>query len=125
MIFCIPASDARIDRFIASRWYRDTMRLTDADYEDLLALRTGLRRFLRWSEQQAETAGLTPSQHQLLLAIRGHTDERGPTTSSFATTVQWDWSTGPRRPVWSRGLATRRTTESSGSNSRRRGRRSS
>ena len=60
------------------------MRLTDADYEDLLTLRTGLRRFLRWSEQQAEEAGLTPAQHQLLLAIRGHSDPRGPTIGEIA-----------------------------------------
>jgi DNA-binding MarR family transcriptional regulator len=60
------------------------MRLSDADYEDLLALRTGLRRFLRWSEQQAEGAGLTPAQHQLLLAVRGHTDRRGPTLGEIA-----------------------------------------
>jgi DNA-binding MarR family transcriptional regulator len=60
------------------------MRLTDADYEDLLTLRTGLRRFLRWSEQQAEEAGLTPAQHQLLLAIRGHSDPRGPTIGEVA-----------------------------------------
>jgi DNA-binding MarR family transcriptional regulator len=60
------------------------MRLSDADYEDLLTLRTGLRRFLRWSEQQAEEAGLTPAQHQLLLAIRGHSDRRGPTIGEVA-----------------------------------------
>jgi len=60
------------------------MRLTDADYEDLLTLRTGLRRFLRWSEQQAEEAGLTPAQHQLLLAIRGHSDPGGPTIGEVA-----------------------------------------
>lgn len=60
------------------------MRLTDADYEDLLTLRTGLRRFLRWSEQQSEAAGLTPAQHQLLLAIRGHSDPRGPTIGEVA-----------------------------------------
>jgi DNA-binding MarR family transcriptional regulator len=60
------------------------MRLTDADYEDLLTLRIGLRRFLRWSEQQAEQAGLTPAQHQLLLAIRGHSDPRGPTIGEVA-----------------------------------------
>jgi DNA-binding MarR family transcriptional regulator len=60
------------------------MRLTDADYEDLLMLRTGLRRFLRWSEQQAEEAGLTPAHHQLLLAIRGHGDPRGPTIGEVA-----------------------------------------
>jgi DNA-binding MarR family transcriptional regulator len=60
------------------------MRFRDADYEDLLALRSGLRRFLRWSEQQAEATGLTPAQHQLLLAIRGHTDARGPTIGEIA-----------------------------------------
>jgi DNA-binding MarR family transcriptional regulator len=60
------------------------MRLQDHDYEDLLTLRTGLRRLLRWSEQQAEAAGLTPAQHQLLLAIRGHSDRRGPTVGEVA-----------------------------------------
>jgi DNA-binding MarR family transcriptional regulator len=57
---------------------------TDEDYRRLLELRTGLRRFLRWSERQAETAGLTPAQHQLLLAIRGHSDRRGPTIGDVA-----------------------------------------
>ena len=52
---------------------RRTTRLpTDADYERLLAVRDGLRRFLHWSETQAVDAGLTPAQHQLLLAVRGH-----------------------------------------------------
>jgi DNA-binding MarR family transcriptional regulator len=69
---------------IVLRCYRRTMVLRDADYEDLLALRTGLRRFVRWSEQQAEDAGLTPAQHQLLLAIRGHPDRRGPTVGEVA-----------------------------------------
>ena len=57
---------------------------TDADYRTLLELRTGLRRFLRWSERQAEAAGLTPAQHQLLLAIRGHDDPRGPTVGDVS-----------------------------------------
>ena len=46
--------------------------LSDADYRQLLVFRDGLRRFLRWSEQHALDAGITPAQHQLLLAIRGH-----------------------------------------------------
>lgn len=46
--------------------------LSDGDFERLLAFRDGLRRFLRWSEDQAKNVGLTGSQHQLLLAIRGH-----------------------------------------------------
>lgn len=61
-----------------------TPRPTDEDYRRLLELRTGLRRFLRWSEQHAEAAGLTPAQHQLLLAIRGHPDPRGPTVGDVA-----------------------------------------
>lgn len=56
----------------------------DEAYERLLALRTGLRRFLRWSDEQAADAGLTPAQHQLLLAIRGHPDPRGPTIGEVA-----------------------------------------
>jgi DNA-binding MarR family transcriptional regulator len=59
-------------------------RLDDADYARLLEIRTGLRRFLRWSEQQAAAAGLTPAQHQLLLAIRGH---RGPDGLQRAPTI--------------------------------------
>ena len=46
--------------------------VTENDYERLLSFRDGLRRFLRWSEEQAASVGLTPSQHQLLLAIKGH-----------------------------------------------------
>lgn len=60
------------------------MTLSHADYARLLALRTGLRRFERWSEQQARAAGLTSAQHQLLLAIAGHDDSRGPTIGEVA-----------------------------------------
>lgn len=56
----------------------------DADYRRLLQFRTGLRRFLRWSEEQAEEAGLTAAQHQLLLAVRGHDGDRGPTIGDVA-----------------------------------------
>lgn len=58
--------------------------VTNDVYARLLALRTGLRRFQRWSEQQARTAGLTPTQHQLLLAVQGHSDQRGPTIGEVA-----------------------------------------
>jgi DNA-binding MarR family transcriptional regulator len=57
---------------------------TDDDYRRLLELRTGLRRFLRWSEDQARAAGVTPAQHQLMLAIRGHDGARGPTVGDVA-----------------------------------------
>lgn len=60
------------------------MRLPDEAYARLLGFRTGLRQFERWSEEQARAAGLTPAQHQLLLAIRGHEDPRGPTIGEVA-----------------------------------------
>jgi DNA-binding MarR family transcriptional regulator len=47
-------------------------QLTDADYARLLAFRDRLRRFVHWSEERARDVGMTPAQHQLLLAIRGH-----------------------------------------------------
>lgn len=58
--------------------------LTDRDYQNLLAFRTSLRQFQHWSESQARDAGLTPAQHQLLLAVRGHPDQRGPAVGDLA-----------------------------------------
>jgi len=58
--------------------------LADADYQRLLEFRDGLRRFLRWSEQQSAAVGLTPAQHQLLLAVRGHAGPTAPTVSDIA-----------------------------------------
>jgi DNA-binding MarR family transcriptional regulator len=60
------------------------MTLEQSDFEHLLELRTGLRRFIRWSDQQAQAAGLTPARHQLLLAIKGHPDPSGPTVGEVA-----------------------------------------
>lgn len=58
--------------------------LTDADYARLLAFRTRLRAFERWSQERAGELGLTSAQHQLLLAVRGHGDQRGPTIGEVA-----------------------------------------
>lgn len=58
--------------------------LTQRDYTSLLEFRTALRRFERWSEDQARLVGLTPTQHQLLLAVKGHPDDRGPTIGDVA-----------------------------------------
>ena len=58
--------------------------LADEDFARILEWRTNLRRFLRWSEDQAESVGLTAAQHQLLVAIRGHGDSRGPTVGEIA-----------------------------------------
>jgi DNA-binding MarR family transcriptional regulator len=62
----------------------DDRALTAADYENLLAFRTSLRKFLRWSEARAREAGLTPAQHQLLLAVKGHPGTRSPAVGDLA-----------------------------------------
>lgn len=59
-------------------------KLSPDDFAQLLAFRTDLRRFERWSERQARAAGLSPAQHQLLLAVKGHGDKRGPTIGDIA-----------------------------------------
>jgi len=46
-----------------------TKELEKEDYEALGAFRRSLRQFLRFSEQSSRAVGLTPQQHQLLLAI--------------------------------------------------------
>jgi DNA-binding MarR family transcriptional regulator len=63
-------------------------RLNDSDYRRLLEFRTGLRRFERWSQEQAAKVDLTPAQHQLILAVRGHPDRRGPTIGDVASYLQ-------------------------------------
>lgn len=59
-------------------------RISDREYARLLALRTQLRKFESWSAEQAAAHGLTASQHQLLLAVRGHSTEEGPTIGEVA-----------------------------------------
>lgn len=59
-------------------------RLRDEDYRRLLAFRTELRDFLRWSEDTAHDAGLTPALHQLLLVVRGYDSDDGPTIGQAA-----------------------------------------
>jgi DNA-binding MarR family transcriptional regulator len=45
-------------------------KLSDGDYATLAGFRYELRKFVRYSERAAGEAGLTPRQHQALLAIR-------------------------------------------------------
>jgi len=61
-----------------------TQRPTEHDFRRLFELRASLRRFLRWSEDQARAVGLTSAQHQLLLAVHGHPDADGPTIGDVA-----------------------------------------
>ena len=59
-------------------------RLSRQDFERLLEFRVTLRRFQRWSEDQAQAGGLTHVQHQLLVAIKGHHGQRPPTVGDLA-----------------------------------------
>jgi DNA-binding MarR family transcriptional regulator len=59
--------------------------LDDRGYENLLASRVALQRFLRWSQEQAAVAGLTTAQHQLLLVLRIHPDPPSPTIGELAS----------------------------------------
>jgi DNA-binding MarR family transcriptional regulator len=59
-------------------------RLTQKDFERLLEFRVTLRRFQRWSEDQAQAEGLTHVQHQLLVAIKGHPGDAPPTVGDLA-----------------------------------------
>jgi DNA-binding MarR family transcriptional regulator len=59
-------------------------QLSDRDFQRLLEFRVALRRFQRWSEDQARAAGLTHVQHQLLVAIRGHRGQGPPTVGDLA-----------------------------------------
>jgi DNA-binding MarR family transcriptional regulator len=61
-----------------------TAELRQQDFEKLLAFRVALRRFQRWSEDQARAAGLTHVQHQLLVAIRGHPGAKPPAIGDLA-----------------------------------------
>jgi DNA-binding MarR family transcriptional regulator len=50
--------------------------IRDEDYQALASFRYELRRFLQFSEQAATAAGLSPQQHQAMLAIRAAPDRQ-------------------------------------------------
>jgi DNA-binding MarR family transcriptional regulator len=61
--------------------------LTDEQFARILEFRIALRRFARFSEEQAAHLEMTAAQYQLLLAIRGHDDPRGPTIADVARSL--------------------------------------
>jgi DNA-binding MarR family transcriptional regulator len=63
---------------------RSGVRLSKAQYETLAAFRYQLRQFLYFSEQAAQNAGLTPRQHQALLAIKGFPNRESITIGELA-----------------------------------------
>ena len=63
-------------------------RLSKTEYEALSAFRYTLRRFLKFSEEAAESVGLTPAQHQALLAIKGFPGREYVTNGELAERLQ-------------------------------------
>jgi len=64
-----------------------TVALRDADYAALARFRHAIRVFERFSERAARAEGITPTQHQLLLAVRGYPHGR-PSISGVAELLQ-------------------------------------
>jgi DNA-binding MarR family transcriptional regulator len=62
--------------------------LSKAEYEMLAAFRFALRQFLRFSEEAAHEAGVTPQQHQALLAIKGYPGREEVTLGELAERLQ-------------------------------------
>jgi DNA-binding MarR family transcriptional regulator len=61
--------------------------VSESEYRALARFRRSLRRFLAFSEHAARQAGLTPSQHQLLLAVKGHEREADPSIGELAISL--------------------------------------
>ncbi len=66
----------------------DQSQITSDDYADLAAFRKALRKFLRFAEEGAREAGLTPQQHQVLLAIRSDRTRDWATVGEIAESLQ-------------------------------------
>jgi DNA-binding MarR family transcriptional regulator len=62
--------------------------ITKAHYETLAEFRYALRKFLHFSEVAAHAAGLTPQQHQALLAIKGFPGRDYVTVGELAERLQ-------------------------------------
>jgi DNA-binding MarR family transcriptional regulator len=65
-----------------------TPLMTDADYQALAAFRFALRQFLRFSEEAARRAGVTPQQYLAMIAVRGFPGRDRLTVSELAERLQ-------------------------------------
>jgi DNA-binding MarR family transcriptional regulator len=79
-------------------------KISKKQYETLAAFRYALRQFLHFSEGAADSAGLTPQQHQALLAIKGFPGRDGITIGELSEQLQV-------RPHSAVGLVDRLVTE--------------
>jgi DNA-binding MarR family transcriptional regulator len=61
---------------------------SQAEIRNLTRFRYALRRFLRFSEEAARSAGVTPQHHQLLLGVAGYTGRGWATVGELAEFLQ-------------------------------------
>ena len=64
------------------------MAASQSDIRNLARFRYAIRKFLRFSEEAARQAGLTPQHYQLLLGVAGFTDNDAVTISQLAEFLQ-------------------------------------
>lgn len=62
-------------------------RMSQRQYQRLFVFRSALRAYLHWSAEQTRRAGLTPQQHQLLLAVRAYPGRSGPKIGDIADSL--------------------------------------
>lgn len=62
--------------------------LTKSEYQTQASFRHAIRRFLRYSEDTAREAGITPQQYQLLLVIKGTDKQDWMTITEIADLLQ-------------------------------------
>jgi DNA-binding MarR family transcriptional regulator len=65
-----------------------TPPMSGEDYQTLAAFRYALRKFLRFSEEAARRAGITPQQYVAMIAVRGFPERDRLTVSELAERLQ-------------------------------------
>ncbi|MFZ1137118.1 MAG: MarR family transcriptional regulator [Candidatus Korobacteraceae bacterium] len=68
--------------------HKISSNLKPSDYQAIAELRYQIRRFLRFSEEAARAVGLSPQQHQLMLATKGMPGGRPARISDLAERLQ-------------------------------------
>jgi DNA-binding MarR family transcriptional regulator len=66
----------------------DSSAITKTEYEVLAEFRYALRQFMSFSENAAKEVGITPQQHQALLAIKGFPGREHITISELSERLQ-------------------------------------
>ena len=64
--------------------------ITKVEYEAMAEYRYAIRRFLRFSEEAARDAGVTPQQYQLMVAIKGYPGREHANLTELAEPMQLD-----------------------------------